>query len=85
MLKKNNITTAEARVRFKASLFAAWSMKCQLDRFSSRAIWLDLKYHSTDEPHSFNHLIIYYRRYDMLTTDNVGNFIVGMSLCRYMS
>jgi hypothetical protein len=34
---------------------------------------------------SHTHSIIYYRRYDMLATDSVGKFIVGMSLGRYMS
>jgi hypothetical protein len=50
--KQNNITTAENRVRSKTSPCAAWSIKWQMDRFSSQVIWLNVKYHSTDEPHS---------------------------------
>lgn len=69
----NNITTAEARVRSKASPFAAWKIKWQLDRCSSRVIWLNV---STIPQMSHNHSIIHHRRYYMLATDSVGNFIV---------
>ena len=52
-----DITTAENRVRSKARQCAAWSIKWQMDRFSSRVIWLNVKHHSTDQPYSFNHLL----------------------------
>ena len=69
----NNITTAEARVRSKASPSAVRKIKWQLDRCSSRVIWLNVR---TIPQMSHTHSIIHHRRYYMLATDSVGNFIV---------